>query len=119
MTQTFYVILGLVAGAFSGFFGIGGAVIIIPALVFIFGLTQHQAQGTTLAIMVFPIGLLAAMRYYYSGNVKLSIAGFVILGFVIGSLIGAHYVQYLPGTILKKLFGVFLLFVSLYTILSK
>ena len=71
-------------------FGIGGGAILIPALVFIFGLTQHQAQGTTLAILVPPIGLLAALRYYQSGNVKLSIAAFVCIGFFIGGLIGAN-----------------------------
>lgn len=119
MNVVLYVVLGIVAGIFSGIFGIGGGTILIPALVFIFGLTQHQAQGTTLAIMVPPIGLLAALRYYYSGNVKIGMAGFICLGFFIGGLLGANLIQGLPDALLKRLFGIFLLFISLRMILTK
>ncbi len=119
MVNVYYIILGITAGIFSGLFGIGGGIILVPALVFIFGLTQHQAQGTTLAILIPPIGLLAAMRYYYSGNVKLGIAGFICLGFFIGGLLGAHVVQNIPDMFLKKLFGFFLLVVSLRMIFIK
>ena len=119
MTQLTYVLLGLAAGVAGGMFGIGGGIILIPALVYIFGLTQHQAQGTTLAIMIPPIGLLAAMRYYYSGNVKLGMAGFICVGFFIGGLIGANFVQGLSDPLLKKIFGVFLLFVAVNMIFSR
>lgn len=119
MNQLLYILLGVVAGIFGGMFGIGGGTILIPALVYLFGLTQHQAQGTTLAIMVPPIGLLAALRYYYSGNVKLGIAGLICLGFFFGGLIGAGFVQNLPDPTLKKLFGVFLLFISIHMIFAK
>jgi uncharacterized membrane protein YfcA len=119
MNAVLYILLGLVAGIFGGLFGIGGGTILIPALVFLFGLTQHQAQGTTLAIMVPPIGLLAALRYYYSGNVKLGMAGLICLGFFIGGWFGANMIQELPDPLLKKLFGIFLLFVSLRMIISK
>ncbi|MCM8757672.1 MAG: sulfite exporter TauE/SafE family protein [Candidatus Omnitrophica bacterium] len=114
-----YIILGLVAGIFSGCFGIGGGTILIPALVYLFGLTQHQAQGTTLAIMIPPIGLLAALRYYYSGNVKLTIAGFICLGFLFGGFLGAHLIQNLADRTLKQLFGIYLLFISIKMILTK
>lgn len=119
MSSVSYIILGLVAGICGGMFGIGGGVILIPALVYLFGLTQHQAQGTTLAIMVPPIGLLAAMRYYYNGNVKLGIAGFICLGFLLGGFVGAHFVQNFSELMLKRLFGIFLLFVSLRMIFSR
>jgi hypothetical protein len=119
MSQLSYIILGLVAGIFGGMFGIGGGTILIPVLVFLFGLTQHQAQGTTLAIMVPPIGLLAAWRYWQAGNVKLSMAAFICVGFFVGGLIGASLVQNLSDPLLKRLFGVFLLFVSIEMILSK
>ena len=119
MTQLAYILLGLAAGVFGGMFGIGGGSILIPALVDLFGLTQHQAQGTTLAVMIPPIGLLAAMRYYYSGNVKLGMAGFICVGFLVGGLIGANFVQGMPAPLLKKLFGVFLLVVSLQMIIGK
>ena len=103
MTQVLYVVLGVVAGICGGMFGIGGGAILIPALVFIFGLTQHQAQGTTLAILVPPIGLLAALRYYQSGNVKLSIAAFVCIGFFVGGLIGANIVHNFSDVLLKRM----------------
>lgn len=119
MNQLLYIMLGIIAGIFSGIFGIGGGSILIPALVFLFGLTQHQAQGTTLAIMVPPIGLLAALRYYYSGNVKLNIAAFICLGFFFGGLLGAHLIQNVPDLALKRLFGVFLAIISVRMILGK
>ena len=119
MSQLVYILLGLVAGIFGGMFGIGGATVLIPALVFFFGLTQHQAQGTTLAIMIPPIGLLAAWRYWQAGNVKLSMAGFICLGFFVGGLFGASLIHHVPDTMLKKLFGVFLFLVSMRMIFFK
>ena len=119
MNQLFYILLGLIAGILGGMFGIGGGIILIPALVYLFGLTQHQAQGTTLAILVPPIGLLAALRYYYSGNVKLGMAGFICIGFFVGGFIGAHLVQNVADPLLKRLFGIFLLVISLRMILTK
>jgi len=119
MIQMAYIILGVVAGLLSGLLGIGGGLVLIPALVFIFGLTQLQAQGTTLALMVPPIGLLAAIRYYQNGNVKLGTAGFICLGFFVGGLLGANLVQGLPEPLIRKVFAVFLLFVSLRMLLVK
>jgi uncharacterized membrane protein YfcA len=119
MIQIGYIILGVIAGVLSGMLGIGGGLVLIPALVFIFGLTQLQAQGTTLALMVPPIGLLAAIRYYQSGNVKLGMAGFICLGFFVGGLLGANLVQNLPEPLIRKTFALFLLFVSLRMLLVK
>jgi len=119
MTQLLYIILGVIAGLLSGALGIGGGVILIPALVFLFGFTQHQAQGTTLALMIPPIGLLAALRYYQSGNVKIGVAAFICLGFFFGGLIGANLVQNLSELLLKKIFAVFLLGISLKMLLTK
>lgn len=119
MNQLIYIILGLVAGIFGGVFGIGGGTVLIPVMVYIFGLTQHQAQGTTLAAMIPPIGLLAAWRYWQAGNVKLSMAGFICIGFFVGGLIGASLVQNVSDPLLKKFFGVFLLLVSLEMIFRK
>ncbi len=119
MVQLLYIGLGLLAGILGGMFGIGGGTIIIPALVFLFGLTQHQAQGTSLAILVPPIGLLAALRYYHSGNVKLGMAGFICLGFFFGGLLGAHLIHNVPDLLLKRLFGAYLAFIALRMILTK
>jgi uncharacterized protein len=114
-----YILLGVVAGIFSGLIGIGGGIIIVPVLVLLFGLSQHSAQGTTLALMVPPIGLLAAMAYYKQGFVDLKIAAFVCMGFFIGGLLGAKLAIGIPGVILKKIFGVVLLAVSVKMILGK
>jgi uncharacterized membrane protein YfcA len=114
-----YVVLGLVAGVLSGLTGLAGGTIIIPALIFLFGLTQQQAQGTTLALMVPPIGLLAAWTYYTHGYVNLKIAAFVCLGFFIGGLLGAKLAIGLPPEILRRAFGVMLLLIASYMIFMK
>jgi len=111
--------LGLLAGVVSGFLGLGGGILIIPALVYFFDLTQHQAQGTTLATFIPPIGLLAAWRYYQSGNVKLNIAIFLCLGFFFGGWLGAHFADRVPDLMLKRSFGAILLFVALRMVLAR
>jgi uncharacterized membrane protein YfcA len=119
MNIFFYILLGVVTGIFSGLIGIGGGIIIVPALVLLFGLSQHSAQGTTLALMVPPIGLLAAWAYYKQGFVDLKIAAFVCLGFFIGGLLGAKLALGIPEAILTKIFGAVLLLVSLKMIFGK
>jgi hypothetical protein len=114
-----FLLVGLVAGTFSGLIGIGGATIIIPALVLLFGMSQHMAQGTTLAMMVPPIGLLAAWMYYQKGYVDLKIAGLMCIGFFIGGLLGAKLAIGIPEHILKKTFGIFLLIISVRMIFFK
>lgn len=119
MNPLLFVLLGLAAGVFGGMMGLGGGLIIIPALVYLFGFTQHQAQGISLAAMVPPITLLAAWQYYSKGHVKLDVAGFICLGFFVGGFIGAYFVQGIPGPVLKRIFGVMLLLVSMRLIMSK
>jgi len=114
-----FVVLGLFAGTLSGLIGIGGGIVIIPILVFLFGFTQHQAQGTTLALMIPPIGLLAALEYYRAGQVDLKAAGLVCIGFFVGGLIGAKLAVGVPDEVLKKIFGVILLLVGLRMIFWK
>jgi len=119
MNIILYILLGLVTGIFGGMFGLGGGTMIIPALIFLFGLSQHEAQGTSLALMVPPIGLLAAWTYYKAGYVDLKIAAFVCLGFFFGGLLGAKIVVGLPEPLLRRLFGVALLMISIKMILAK
>ncbi|MEA3493032.1 MAG: sulfite exporter TauE/SafE family protein [Candidatus Margulisiibacteriota bacterium] len=107
------LVTGLLAGMMSGLFGIGGATIVIPILVVIYGLNQHLAQGTTLAMMVPPIGLLAAWHYWKNGNVNIGWALLLALGFFIGGLIGAHFAHLLPDLHLRKIFGIFLLLIAI------
>ena len=113
------VLLGLVAGAFSGLIGVGGGVIIVPALVFIFGLSQHLAEGTTLALLIPPIGLLAAWTYYQEGYVDIHIAGLICVGFFVGGLLGAKLANHLSNAVLERVFGVAMLLISLKMIFAK
>jgi hypothetical protein len=114
-----YVILGMVAGALSGLIGIGGGVIIVPALVFLFKLGQHKAQGTTLAVMVPPIGLLAAWTYYKHGDVDLRVAGLICGGFFLGGFLGAQEATRLSNAMLERVFGAALLAISIKMLLAK
>ena len=117
MNSFLFILLGAVAGLFSGFMGIGGGLIMVPALVLIFGFNQHLAQGTSLAVMIPPIGLLAAYRYWTAGHVDLTAAIWICLGFILGGWGGAQVAHILPASILKKAFGVVLLIVSVRMIL--
>lgn len=119
MKALLFLLLGLVAGVFSGLIGIGGAIIIIPSLVILFGLSQHTAQGTTLALMVPPIGLLAAWTYYRQGFVDLKVAGLICLGFFVGGLVGAKFATEISEQVLRKVFGVVLLLASVKMIFGK
>lgn len=108
-----YLLIGLVAGIFGGALGLGGGSIMVPLLALGFGLTQHQAQGTALAAMLPPVFILGVMRYYYAGNVKVTMAVYLGVGLLVGALIGAHYVQGLPEAQLKKIFGIVLILIGI------
>jgi len=112
-------LLGVAAGVASGVVGIGGGIILVPALVFLFGLSQHQAQGTTLALLVPPIGILAAWDYWKQGFVDLRIATLVCTGFVVGSVVGAKLSLGLPDHVLQRIFGITLFLISLKMIFVK
>ena len=114
-----YALIGLVAGVVSGLIGIGGGVIVVPALVYLLGLSQHQAQGTTLALLVPPIGILAAWTYYRQGYVDFRVAAFVCLGFFFGGLLGAKVACGLPAATLRKVFGEDMLLVALRMIVGQ
>lgn len=118
-TLILLIIIGLLAGSFSGMVGIGGGVIIIPMLVYFLGFTQHEAQGTSLAVMLPPIGLMAAYQYYKSGHVNLVYAMIIAGAFFVGGYLGAKYAVKIPEMILKKIFGIFLLLLALKTIFEK
>ena len=112
-------VLGFFAGGVSGLIGIGGGVVIVPCLVFIFGMPQNMAQGTTLALLVPPIGLWAAWTYYKQGYVDLKVAAVVCLGFVFGSFLGARFAVGLPNDVLRRVFGAALFLISLKMIAGK
>ncbi|MFZ2958302.1 MAG: sulfite exporter TauE/SafE family protein [Candidatus Ozemobacteraceae bacterium] len=107
-----YLIWGGAIGILSGILGLGGGIMIIPTLVMLFGLNQHQAQGTSLAMMVPPIGLLAAYRYWQDGNVIMPIAIFGAIGFFIGGYFGAGFAHAFSDLALSRTFGLFLIIVG-------
>lgn len=114
-----YVLLGLVGGVISGLLGIGGAIILVPALVYIFGWQQHMAQGTTLAMLTMPIVILGALQYYRAGNVNLQVAIFMGIGLFIGGYFGGWIANNLQTDVLRKIFGVTLFLISIKMILGK
>ena len=113
------VVLGLAAGALSGLIGIGGGIIIIPALVLLFGLTQHQAQGTSLAVLLFPVGFLAFWNYYKQGYVNFKIALIVMLAFFIGGYLGSVIAVHVPEKLLKTGFGILIIVLGFRMVFSK
>ena len=114
-----FMLTGLLGGILSGLFGIGGGIIIIPILVLLLGMNQHLAQGTTLALFVPPIGILAAWTYYREGLVDLKVAGLLCIGFFIGGLLGAKLAAYLSDILLKRIFGCIMLLIALKMIFGK
>ena len=114
-----YISTGLLAGLLSGLIGIGGGTIIVPILVIFFGLSQKMAQGTTLALLVPPIGILAAWTYYKEGYVDCPIAALICIGFIFGGLIGAKFANNLSNQTLERIFGIALLIISIKMIFSK
>ena len=107
------IILGVFAGSLSSLVGIGGGIVIVPALVGIFCLSQHTAQGTTLAMLSFPISLVAAFTYYKNGMVDWKIAMVLCIGFVIGSFFVSKIAVSIPTLTIKKIFAVLMILVAL------
>jgi len=113
------LLIGLAAGLVSGILGIGGGIIVIPALVYFLNYSQKSAQGTSLGLLLLPIGLLAVINYYKAGYVNVKAAGIMIITFVIGSYLSSKFAVTLPENIIKKIFAAFLLFYSIKLFLGK
>ena len=112
------LIIGIVAGMMSGFVGVGGGVVIVPALVYFLGLTQHQAQGTSLFILVLPVGILAVMNYSKTANINWNYGIIIAIAFVIGGYFGSKLSLKLSPSVVKLAFGLLMAFVSFKLILS-
>ena len=105
-------LIGLTAGVVSGLFGVGGAILIIPGLVLLLGLSQHTAQGTSLAALLLPVGFLGALEYYRRGEVNIPYAAIIAVGLFLGAFVGAKLAGSMGDLALRRAFGVFLLLVS-------
>lgn len=119
MTIISLIVIGLLAGFLSGTMGIGGSVVMIPLLILWVGFTQHQAQGTSLAVLSVPVTLLAAFNYYKEGHVNLKFAAIIAVTFILGGYLGSKFAITINQTILKKIFGGVLLIVALKMIFGK
>ena len=117
MSIVLFLVLGLFVGTISGLIGIGGGVLFTPALIYLFGFSQHEAQGTTLALLVPPIGILGAWTYYQKGHVNIQAASLICIGFVLGGLVGATLAVGISPVLLRRGFGLAMLGISIRMLL--
>ena len=117
-TILFLVLIGISSGILSGFVGVGGGIIIVPALVFLLGMTQHQAQGTSLFILLLPVGILAVKNYMKAGHINWGYGIVVSLTFVLGGYIGSKLSLKLSPHAVKFVFGIIMLLISVKLIVS-
>lgn len=104
------VLIGLFAGMLSGLIGVGGGIIVVPALVFFLGFSQHEAQGTSLGLLLLPVGILAVANYYKQGYIDVKVVAIMCLAFVIGGWLGSKISLALPEDLVKKIFAVILFY---------
>jgi uncharacterized membrane protein YfcA len=112
-TVILLAVIGLAAGILSGLIGIGGGIIIVPALVFVLGFSQQQAQGTSLGLLLLPVGILAVMNYYQKGFIDVKVVGIMCITFVLGGWLGSKLAISLPQETIKKVFAIVLLLVAI------
>lgn len=113
------IITGLLAGLLSGLVGVGGGIIMVPMMIFMLGFAQHQAQGTSLAVLVIPVTGLAVYNYYKEGYINWKYAIVIALFFIVGSYFGSKLAVSLDQKMLKKIFSVVLLAIGLKMLLEK
>ena len=120
VSSTFLLLLliGLVAGILSGIFGIGGGIVIVPALIYLLGFSQHKATGTSLAVLLPPIGIAAVLEYYQHDNVDLSAALIIAAASILGAWLGSLFASRLSGPMLRLAFGVFVVVMGVYLIVG-
>lgn len=111
-TVVILLIIGLAAGMLSGLVGVGGGIIIVPALVYFLGFSQHMAQGTSLGLLLPPVGLLAVLNYYKKGYVDPKVVGIMCIAFIIGAFLGSKFSLSISEEKLKKIFAVVLLLIA-------
>jgi uncharacterized protein len=104
------VLIGLSAGILSGLVGVGGGIIVVPALVFFLGFSQQQAQGTSLGLLLLPVGILAVLNYYKQGHIDIRVVGIMALAFVVGGWLGSKWALSLPEETVKKIFAIILFY---------
>jgi uncharacterized membrane protein YfcA len=111
-TVVLLIIVGLAAGVLSGMVGIGGGIIVVPALVFFLGFSQHQAQGTSLGLLLLPVGILAVINYYNKGYIDIKVVAIMSIAFVLGGWLGSKLSLSLPQDAVKKIFAIVLFYTA-------
>ena len=106
------IIIGLCAGMLSGLIGVGGGIIVVPALVYFLGFSQHEAQGTSLGLLLLPVGILAVMNYYKQGYIDVKVVAIMCLSFIVGGWFGSKLSLVLSEDLVKKIFGVILIYTA-------
>lgn len=119
-TQTILILIaiGVGAGILSGFVGVGGGVVIVPALMYVFSMSQYEAQGTSLFVLLLPVGILAVQNYWKSGNVNWTFGLVIAITFVLGGYVGSRLALKISPAIVKLVFGVLMAYVAVKMIAS-
>lgn len=113
------ILIGILAGVLSGLVGVGGGIIMVPLLVMFFSFNQHEAQGTSLAVLAVPVTAVAVFNYYKEGQINLKYAAIIAVFFVLGSIVGSKFALTLDQKVLKKIFAVVLLIIAGKMLLDK
>lgn len=117
-TLLILIAIGILAGMLGGFVGVGGGLIVVPALMYFLGVNQIDAQGTSLAMMLPPIGILAVWNYHKSGNVNFTYAMIIAISFIVGGYFGSKIALKIPVNKVKLIFGLLMLYTSIRMIYS-
>ena len=114
----YLILIGIAAGFLGGMVGIGGGLIIVPALVLLLGISQHNAQGISLTMMLFPVGILGVMNYYKKGYIDFRYSALIAVGFLLGSYIGSKFSLSLPEEMVKKIFAIIMIVLAIRMLLT-
>ena len=107
------IVIGIAAGMLSGFVGVGGGIIIVPSLIYFIGFSQKAAQGTSLGLILLPVGILAVMQYYKQGHIDVKVVGILAIGFLAGSYFGSKIALNLPDATVKKVFAILMIVIAI------
>ena len=111
--------IGLLAGTVGGSLGVGGGIVIVPALIFLFGFSQHTAQGTSLAVLMFPVAIIGAYNYHKNGYVQIKHALIILIAFAVGQYLGSLLSVHLPAKTLRSIFGIFVILMGLKMVFGR
>lgn len=107
------IVIGIAAGMLSGFVGVGGGIIIVPSLIYFIGFSQKAAQGTSLGLILLPVGILAVLQYYKQGHIDIKVVGVLAIGFLAGSYFGSKLALGLPDATVKKVFAILMIIIAI------